>query len=103
MVNTEAIHWYQPDQTERRDLIASWEGVVVTEDIIDDILADFRVMTRCKNARALGQTVDDLGRYQYLFAIHPNEEENFADARFDTRYRGEGFAWAKEVCFFNDW
>ena len=98
----DATHWYQHNTSERRDLIASWEGVYVTDEGIQHVTEEFQALTGCKLARALGQTIDDLGRYQYLFAIHPDEEYTFSDARFDTRYRGE-FAWAREICFFNDW
>ena len=89
-------------EKERRDLIAAWEGVYVTEDGIDHAVREFRAMTRCDLVRPLGQAVDDLGRYQYLFAIHPREADKFADARLDTRYRGE-FAWAREVHYFSQW
>ena len=102
MAMNDATHWYQHNTSERRDLIASWEGVYVTDEGIQHVTEEFQALTGCKLARALGQTIDDLGRYQYLFAIHPDEEYTFSDARFDTRYRGE-FAWAREICFFNDW
>lgn len=98
----DTTHWYQAREDERRDLIGAWEGVHVTEDGIDDAIRELRAMTRCELIRPLGQAVDDLGRYQYLFAIHPKEQHKFAEARLDTRYRGE-FAWAREVQFFNQW
>ncbi len=98
----DTTHWYHANAKERRDLIGAWEGVHVTEDEVDEIVRELRAMTRCTRIRPLGQAIDDLGRYQYLFAVHPEEQDRFADARFDTRYRGE-FAWAREVQFFSAW
>lgn len=101
-MKTPQITWYTANSSTDRELIAAWEGVCATDDEIEDVLEDFKVMTGCKHAASLGQTVDDLGRYQHLFKIAPSDRYSFDDARFDTRYRGE-FAWAKEVCFFSGW
>jgi hypothetical protein len=98
----DTTHYYVANDSERRDLIGAWEGAYVTEDGIDDAVLELRAMTGCKRIRPLGVAVDDLGRYQYLFAIDPREAHEFAMARYDSRYIGQ-FAWAREISFFNSW
>ena len=99
----ETIHYYEPGTALRRDLIAAWEGVVIGERDIESAMREFKFKTGCKMMTPLGLTVDDLGRYQYLVEIHPDEAHIFADARSGRSSFSNEFAWARELCFFSDW
>ena len=84
-----------------RHSVAAWGNVRVFDENVEDIVLEFRALTGCRYATALGNYVDDLGQCHFLFEIPEKDIDSFTDARMDTRYRGE-FAWAREISFFGD-
>lgn len=71
-------------------------GEHVTDEMVDDVLAELEGMAGCDKAvYPLGHVYDDMGTPHYSFIVHPKDLNRFGHARLDTRWRGR-LAWAHE-------